>query len=482
MKRKVIPKRRAIPRKKSVTILDSLFQTTIDSSMDWIHVIDERKHIVFVNKAIVNMLQQSGFPTNPLGKPLLEALPYLSEEILGEYDEIFSTGKVFFAERAVEIGGRIIESEGFKWPVYDGRRVARIITIVRDVTRQKRERTELKESEERFKALSLAAQEGIAIFRKDSFLDCNERLAKILEAPDRWKIIGRSLPGMTLPKYNRILRKALSAKMDSQCEIPIVKTDKSVLWARISFQPSIFKGKKVKMAAIQDLTSEKNAEDALKKRADELTALSAKLQKVREDEKSRVSRQVHDELGQVLSVLKMSLSGLEDEFPMEKKRIKGLLKLSDLALQTARQIAQELRPSIVDDLGLISAIEWQLRNFKARAKIFYTFENSLDQFRFSPDAAIEIFRILQECLMNISRHSKASKVLVSLKKNSRSFIMSITDNGKGAGKIKIDSSKSIGIIGMRERARTLDGTFTIRGEPGKGTIVNLSVPLGRVRK
>jgi signal transduction histidine kinase len=191
---------------------------------------------------------------------------------------------------------------------------------------------------------------------------------------------------------------------------------------------------------------------------------------------------MHDELGQTLTALKIDLSWLarrlqERQSLLEKTASMG--ELIDEAIQTVKRIATELRPWVLDDLGLADAIEWQTQELGRRTDITFRFNAYPEQVIVDRDRSTAIFRICQEALTNVVRHADATRVSVSLKKGSSRISLRIRDNGKGVEESQTLDPGALGLLGMRERARDWGGEVTITGAPGKGTLVVVGIPLAK---
>jgi signal transduction histidine kinase len=211
----------------------------------------------------------------------------------------------------------------------------------------------------------------------------------------------------------------------------------------------------------------------------DLRRLSEQLMQNTEQERARMSREIHDQLGQLLTAIKMELRSIERQIArdpeMVRERIVETMELVDETVKTVRRIAADLRPGILDDFGLSAAIEWQLQQFKERTGIDVDLHADVDEGRLSKDMATAGFRILQEALTNVARHADATKVYVILETEDESFTLEVRDNGKG---LRPDQSrKSLGLVGMRERARQLGGTITIENGQEGGARVVLAAPL-----
>jgi PAS domain S-box-containing protein len=209
----------------------------------------------------------------------------------------------------------------------------------------------------------------------------------------------------------------------------------------------------------------------------ELRRLSAYLQKVREDERTRVAREIHDELGQQLTGLKMDVAALKRKLdPTVRPALSELNQAVDGTIQTVRRLASELRPSILDDFGLVAALEAHLNEFERRAGVKGQLEAAADDSTLSHEARTALFRIFQEALTNIARHAQASAVSVRLQNRDGRLELEVRDNGRGIHPDEIAGDGSLGLIGMRERVRLLDGELHITGTPGQGTSVLVRVP------
>ena len=238
--------------------------------------------------------------------------------------------------------------------------------------------------------------------------------------------------------------------------------------------------------ATQDVTELKHAEEQLKATTEQLRALSASIQSAREEESKRIAREIHDELGSLFTGLKWDLEEIgktlsspinQSELATLREKLRALIKLTDMSVSTLRRIASELRPSILDDLGLVAAIEWQAQQFQARTGILCRCDCSLENVGLNEEQSTGVFRIFQEALTNVLRHAQATKVEIKISKENGYFRLSVSDNGKGIMESVKSEQQSLGILGMRERAHLIGGEIDIKGGDGKGTVVIVRVPL-----
>ncbi|HLK22417.1 MAG TPA: MEDS domain-containing protein [Bryobacteraceae bacterium] len=233
----------------------------------------------------------------------------------------------------------------------------------------------------------------------------------------------------------------------------------------------------------RDITEQKRLEEQLRTSADQMRALSASIQEALEEERTRISRFIHDELGSAFASLKWDLESMDKTLSqpfsatdMESLRAKigSMKRLVADTIENIRRIAWELRPSILDDLGLVEAIEWQARQFEERTGIVCHRLGFLDGMRLSEEQSTALFRIFQEALTNILRHSSATQVDITLVEEPGEFVLAISDNGRGITGVE---KSGLGILGMQERVRLLGGAIEINGLEGGGTTIAVRIPL-----
>jgi signal transduction histidine kinase len=235
-----------------------------------------------------------------------------------------------------------------------------------------------------------------------------------------------------------------------------------------------------------EISEHNRAEEELKISREQLRALAARIASMREEEGKRIAREVHDNLGQALTVLNMNLFELESQISelvdetrrdLLLNRIRSMCNLIDTTVHAVREIATELRPRMLDDLGLEPAIEWQARDFQERTGIQCEFVS--DNINLDQERSTAIFRIFQETLTNVARHAKATRVNIRLKEDTDKIILEVEDNGRGITEQEIYNPRSLGLLGMRERALLFGGEMNIRGGERKGTMVTVCIPIKR---
>jgi PAS domain S-box-containing protein len=232
----------------------------------------------------------------------------------------------------------------------------------------------------------------------------------------------------------------------------------------------------------RDITDRTVAAAELEQSRAELRALAARIQATREEERTRIAREIHDELGQALTALKLDLAWLEKE---GRGTSSGKFKVNEVSItaridetmEIVRRIASELRPSVLDQLGLEAAIEWLVQESARRTGIEITLR--AEEFpALSDQVASHAFRILQEALTNVTRHSQATRVDVTVRNLGTNLILGVEDNGIGMVPQSLSGVRSLGMVGMRERAVACGGSLMVRGQPGHGTAIVVTIPIG----
>jgi two-component system sensor histidine kinase UhpB len=230
----------------------------------------------------------------------------------------------------------------------------------------------------------------------------------------------------------------------------------------------------------REITDRLSKEEEFGRSTEQLRELSARLQSVREEERTHLARTIHDELGQALTGLKMDVAWLQKHLDQQQlallEKTEAMSDLIDVIVQAVRRIATELRPGILD-LSLVATIEWQLQEFQNRFGIHGKLVSAPEETTLDADGATTVFRIFQEILTNVTRHAQATRIEVSLEENDTFLTLQVQDNGRGITESEIHSPKSIGLLGMQERARLRAGEVHFQGAPGQGTTVTVRLPL-----
>jgi len=367
----------------------------------------------------------------------------------------------------------------------------RVWGAARDITEFKRAEERIRESEDRFRAFVVNSSEGIvavdytkpiplnqshealmkAIWTTGRISECNQAFATMRGFRHLNEIIGRPVEELRLDSEAAWQTTSEYVRRNfrlSNVDLPSKISDNSARWFRYSMTGVVENDCLIRTwATLSDVTEQKRLEQ-------DLRSLSSRRTTILEQERTRVAREIHDELGQRLTVLKFEASAWESG---KRPPVKGrLTEEIDAIIQTVRRIATELRPVILDQYGLGAAVEWQAAEFSRRTGI---------QCHTEIDKTLEVdttlsttaFRILQEALTNVARHSGAKRVAVSLRCDTNTLQLTVEDNGKGLDLTRTKRGRSLGLVGMRERASQAGGNWTIQNVRSGGTLVAVSLPL-----
>ncbi|OGT36157.1 MAG: hypothetical protein A2W28_12685 [Gammaproteobacteria bacterium RBG_16_51_14] len=337
---------------------------------------------------------------------------------------------------------------------------------------------------------------GEAIYGVDLDGECifaNKTCVKMLGYRDEQDLLGRNMhnlihhsraDGTRYPLEECIIHQAITTGKGIHLDDDVFWiADGSSFSVECSSYPINREGLNIgSVVSFSDITERKNRDRELIESREHMRNLAKRLQEIREEERTLIAREIHDELGQTLTGLKMDLFWLSGRLPKNWKhlprRAQEMISLIDSTINFVRKLSTELRPSMLDDLGLKAAIEWQVQEFAQRTRCKYRLDLKIRDFSPDSDRDTAIFRILQESLTNIARHAKADYVEISMNEIDSQLLLTIKDNGIGIDKEKINSS-SLGLISMRERAGTFGGEFSIRALAEGGSQVTLNIPYSR---
>jgi PAS domain S-box-containing protein len=405
------------------------------------------------------------FDNAPLAVSLREGRPLQNEEIIIKRPDGTRRNVVAFPSPVFDTGGKLTGA----------------INVLVDITQRK-------EAEEALKMLSLIARKTIN--------------AVIITGPDeKIEWVNEAFTRITGYQYNEVMGKRSAAILHGEgtdkatvqymrgkikraepfaCELLKYTRDGQSFWVEIEGQPLFdSKGRLTHYFEIEtDVTERKKAYEKLVRTENEIRTFARQLNTLLEDERSRIAREIHDEFGQQLTGLKMSLSSLKH---LSAKNERGQRIFNDImegvesTIQSLRKFSTELRPGILDTLGLAPSIEWLAREFEKRTRIQCQVKIKIQDQVFDKTLSITFFRVCQEALTNISKHAEASKVVIELMQTHKNLSLAIKDNGKGIQTEKLENPFSMGLIGMRERANLIGGQLEITNRNNKGTMVQLIV-------
>ena len=263
------------------------------------------------------------------------------------------------------------------------------------------------------------------------------------------------------------------------------KKDGTIINVETYSHQIMYEGRMVWLGLPHDVTEQYKAKELLQKSYEDIRLLASNLQSIREDERTNIAREIHDELGQQLTGLKMDMHWLTRKINSTdediNKKMKDSIELVNSTIATVRKIATDLRPSILDDLGLLAALEWQSEEFERRSGTKVVFTNKAGEISVMPKPATALFRIYQEVLTNVARHANATKVDAILDSDDKRLYFSIRDNGIGFDVNATKDKKTLGLLGIKERSLLIGGTYEIKSTPGQGAEIMISIPLEFVK-
>jgi PAS domain S-box-containing protein len=469
------------------------FRAIVENAPDQIIRYDREFRRTYVNPAV---LKAYGLPAESLiGKPVGSVIQDAALDVkVGELARlrqliaaVFDTGKLYEYEMSwpVPAGRRYYSVRLFPELDLNGSTV-NVLGISRDITERRIAEEELKKEKEVLEKIfdnipvmiGFVGEDGrVKLVNPEWERTMGWTLKELQE--QNVDIFAEAYPD--LPYRQEVLDFVAAAKGE-WVDLKIRVRDGQVIDAACAV---VHLSDGTRVAIAQDITERKRAEERIRATSEQLRALSAKLQSAKEEEDIRIAREIHDEMGSTLTSLRWDLERFDIVISEAKEwsqlqelrpKIAEMMRLTDVTISTMRRIASELRPSILDDLGLPEAIEWQAQQFQTRTGIGCHCHCSLEDLEFDPDQATAIFRIFQEALTNILSHAEATTVDVVARSDDGEFVLTISDNGKGITEDEKSSRLSLGILGMRERAHLIGGKLEISGTNGKGTVLTVRIP------
>jgi len=440
-------------------------------------------------------------------------LGYTREELLqmNPFDLLAEESKALFRERICKVlaGAKVDESVSFRVFARNGREIWALfniklmyedgvptgaLVVAHDITEHKRIEEALRESEEKFRGLSEASPAAVIVCRGDGNLYVNPAAASIL-GYTREELLEMDFLDIFHPDYREVVQRHVLAGMQEKAdqaryEVKVITRNGREKWLDLSSNPIRYEGLPAGIVICMDITERKKAEQKIRESEARLRESNARLkyltnrmEEIREEERAAIARELHDELGQVLTGFRMDLSWLLKQLPQNRedliRKTQFMMSYIDPAIQLIRRISTELRPGILDDLGLVATIEWQLQVFRNRTGIDCDFDSHIDESELDGRLKTALFRVIQESMTNIIKHAEATAVRISLVMNNGDLNLKIEDNGKGIRQHDLRKKSSTGIRGIEERIAAFEGKLDVRGAPGKGTVLDIVIPVGK---
>ncbi len=410
--------------------------------------------------------------------------PEVAAQYRRKMQQVLATGETLIAAEE-ELGDRPLWSEARIVPLKDaeGRAVA-LLMLLRDLSVSGMRSLSMREACQR----AMLDNFPYLVWLKDTegrFLAVNQAYARACGRESAAELTGLTdldvWPPELAKSYLAADQQVLAHRSQLFIEEAIVDRG-TTRWFETFKTPVLDRGGRLlgTTGFARDITERRRMENELRESREQLRALAAHVEQVREEERVRIAREIHDELGQSLTCMGMDLAFLERQLTAAdakaKERIAALNELVRETIQTVRRISAELRPSILDDLGLAAALDWLAHDFEERTGI-HCRVTSPEEIPISAERATTVFRICQEALTNVARHSSAKQVEIQVSHGGNRLDLRVCDDGRGISTDEVQRPGSLGLLGMRERAGLLGGSMEVRGEPGKGTTVVLSLPM-----
>ncbi len=454
------------------------YHALIEQASDAIMITDTRGDFVDVNSSLCKLF---GYTKDELLRLNINNLidPEQLKNDPIQMDLLLTGQPILRERRMLHKNGTIIEVEANVKLIPDGR----LLAIARDITERKRAAAQIVKEKELFGSI-INSLPGIFYIREihGKILRWNKRFETISGYSAEEIVRLEEFHFIQEKDKDRIREriKILLAEGRSASEVVAVTKDGAKIPFFVTSAVIQIEGKTCMMFIGLDISERKRTEEELHQANEQLHRLSAYLQDIREEERKGIAREIHDELGQQLTGLKMDIS-----WAMKKcrtgdlihEKLLGMNELTDHTIATVRRISSELRPSVLDDLGLTEALDWQSAEFEKRYDTKIRFTPPYAELNVSPAIATGLFRIYQESLTNIARHANAKKILASLERMDDMLILRVTDDGMGFDTVAIAGKGTFGLLGIRERTLMMGGNCTIFSQPGKGTAITISIPM-----
>ena len=465
------------------------YKTLVESAPDAIAIHAENK-ILFANRSAAKLLEAKNV-NELVGMNIKKIVhPDVWGNTSKRVEKILEKNRDFklLEEKYVTLKGNVISVEVTAAKIiYFGKPAVQV--IIRDISeRKKAEQQIINERNKAERYFETVAVMMLVLNKKGEVEIINEKGSEMLGYSKKY-IIGKKwidnfIPHGIRTKVNKLFKKAMKAEIEyGQYFINKVLCRYNKIKI-IGWHNNLLKDDDGNITGVlcsgEDVTESIKLKEKLEETNKELSYLTRHVQDLREEERSALAREIHDDLGQSLTAIKLDLAAIkniEDDRKKLHKRVASAIDLTNQTLKTVHEITSELRPGIIDDLGLLPAIEWYAEQYSERTGIKVNFNLGVDEEDIEENSKITLYRIIQESLTNAARHSGASRIKLKLNKSNKNLILNINDNGKGISQTALSKLTSFGLIGMRERASSIGGNLKISGESSKGTKIKLLVPL-----
>ena len=474
--------------------VEAKVESVVESAMDAIIAVDEMQRIVLFNAAAEKVFQ---WPREAmLGQPLDRLIPErLRAAHAGHIAKFAATGVTSrrMGVKTVLLGLRANQEE---FPLeasisQHGENGRKFFTVIlRDVTERTRVEELLSRDESRLRGILDSAMDAIITVDDSEHVVLFNAAAEAVFGCSRNDALGAPLtwfiPERFRANHSAHIRRfseggIVSRRMSGQRIVAGLRRNGEEFPIEASISKHSEQGKSYFTVILRDVTDRIDADTALRRSKEELHEMAAAVSSVREQEKSRVARELHDELAQALTALKMDVAWLKERTPADQQpalaKLESMQNMLDATVKATRRISSDLRPLMLDDLGLIPAAEWLVNNFVQRHGIHCRFTADPPDLDLQDPHATAIFRIMQESLTNVARHAHASHVDITLDGANGEITLRVRDDGCGFAPTDPRKPNSFGLVGLRERVYLLDGEITVDTAPGKGATIEVRIPM-----
>jgi PAS domain S-box-containing protein len=481
---------------------EARLEAIVRSAMDAIITTDEEQRVVVFNATAERMF---GCPAaQAIGAPLERFIPpRLRTQHRAHVDAFVRTGETS-RRMGVQRALWALHADGTEFPIeasishatVAGRKL--LTVILRNITERlsaereiRRSHQDLRESEARLEAIVRSAMDAIITVDGSQRILLFNAAAEKLFGCSAAEAVGAPLDRFVPVRFRerhqehveRFSRTGETGRrMGLQTKLAGLRADGTEFPLEASISHAVVGGEQLLTVILRDITGRVNAEQQIERAHNELRELAVTMQEVREAEQRRIARELHDELGQALTALKMDVDLLEATLPPERadlaERAAAMRELLDFTVATTRRISADLRPLVLDDLGLGAAAEWLMHNVVQRAGLAWSLYLDPACTELGEPYASALFRIMQESLTNVARHARAHSVDVRLERAGDAAVLQVADDGIGIDPTAPPKAGSFGLRGINERALLLGGSVEVRGRPGEGTTVVASIPFG----
>lgn len=480
----------------STGFFDLPLEMVAGASRDAVVLVDAQQHIIAINAAAAQMFGYA--PPDMLGRPLSCLIP---EGRRAAHDQhVLNFAATQQAERGPMHGVSMqgLRANGQTFPVemsisrldllLDGQGRTCFMAMMCDLSAQHGLRSEVAMLSERVRTVLDLTPVAIWIVDDEQVVYANRAAIHLFGVSDRTQLIGRSIYTLLHASGHVPLRTHLRSASPVKNALPaivsgtLLRPDGQTREVDIATSALPDHGQTVLQMVIIDVTeSQRQAREQSMHRV-ELRRLAASVVEAREEERRRIARELHDELGQRLTAMKMELSSLRKEVAGREeagRHIASMLEMVDSTVAALRRIAADLRPLMLDDLGLNAAIEWLARDAARRLDMEVTVHLGTDDPPLAPGADIALYRMVQEALTNVARHANATDVRIELRQNVDELVLTVRDNGQGFPDRSMRQDGRYGLLGIRERAIMLGGRLDLDNPPGGGARITVHLPLRR---